>query len=438
MKRLLLAFALLSGCLSAGAQYTPSPENLLAREDLVSHRLGIFLHWGIYATYAQGEWYLSNSHLDPDAYSEAAGGFYPSEFDAAEWARAFKEAGAGYVTFTSRHHDGFSMFRTAASPFNIVDATPFRRDVAAELTEAVKAEGMAMQFYYSLIDWIRPDYPKGHSGIRKDPAKYDYDHYFDFEKAQIRELLEQYHPRALWFDGAWDHSSDATPFPWRMEELYRYIHGIDPACLVGNNHHIAVLEGEDYQMFEKDLPGENFTGFSGESEISTLPLEMCETMNDMWGYKVGDQNYKSVPALVRLLVRAAGKDSNLLLNIGPQANGKLPALALDRLKGIGAWMKVHARTVDGTRATGLPEQPWGTTTRTDKSFFLHILDPENLPSNGTEAILVVPFSEKVKDVTLFVAGGRLPWKQSKDGFLTVTVPVSAYEDIDTVVEVVLK
>ena len=233
---------LLAGTARAQAPYVPSEGNLQSRKEFSEHRLGIFLHWGIYSAYAQGEWYLSISKLDPETYSEAAAGFYPARFDAEAWARAFKEAGAGYVTMTSRHHDGFSMFKTAQTPFNIVDATPFGRDVLGELTKAVKGQGMRMHYYYSLIDWIRPDYPKGNSGVAKDPAKADYNAYFEFEKRQIRELMEQYHPQALWFDGQWDQGS--RPFDWRMRELYDFIHGIDPDCMIGNNHHSAAVGGE--------------------------------------------------------------------------------------------------------------------------------------------------------------------------------------------------
>ena len=133
---------------------------------------------------------------------------------------------------------------------------------------------MRMHYYYSLIDWIRPDYPKGNSGVAKDPAKADYDAYFEFEKRQIRELLEQYHPQALWFDGQWDQGG--RPFDWRMRELYDFIHGIDPDCMIGNNHHSAAVGGEDFQLFEKDLPGENKAGFSGGATVSeSLPLEAC-------------------------------------------------------------------------------------------------------------------------------------------------------------------
>ena len=437
MKRFLLFLLCLGFGLSTAAQpYVPTESNVRARENFARHRLGIFLHWGIYSSFAQGEWYLSIKKLDLAAYKEAAEGFYPAKFDAAAWARAFKEAGAGYVTLTSRHHDGFSMFKTATSPYNIVDGTPYGKDVSGMLTEAVKAEGMDMHFYYSILDWYREDYPKGRSGIDKDPAKADYNQYFEFEKTQLRELLTQYHPSAFWFDGMWDHRE--AGFPWRMEELYRFIHSIDSACLIGNNHHISPLEGEDFQMFERDLPGENKAGMSGQAVSTVMPLEMCQTMNGMWGYKVEDQDYKSVKELIQLLVRAASKGANLLINIGPQANGELPAPALDRLKGMGAWMKVYSGTVDGTDKTAIPEQPWGVSTRTATSVFLHILNPSNLPSDGKTAVLVIPFGEKVASVTEYESGESRTWKASKDGFLTISLPAPDPAGIDTILEIKVK
>ena len=380
MKRfaMTLALAVLAAA-SAFAQYVPTEGNLESRKDFHERRLGIFLHWGIYSTYAQGEWYLQNAQLDSVAYMAAAGGFYPAKFDAAEWAEAFAEAGAGYVTFTSRHHDGFSMYGTKQSHFNIVDASPFGRDVLGELTEAVKARGMRMHYYYSLIDWIRPDYPKGtQSGIQKDASKASYDHYLEFEKAQIRELMA-YKPQALWFDGLWDHPEDPN-FPWRIDEIYDVIHSIDPSCMIGNNHHKGTLDGEDFQMFERDLPGENVWGYSGGVPVSALPLETCETMNGAWGYRVDDQNYKTLKEIVNLLVRSVAKDANLLLNIGPMADGSLPAPALDRLKELGVWMRKNGHTVNGCGATGIAPEPWGVTTRDEKHLYVHILEPSKLPS----------------------------------------------------------
>ena len=404
------SLTLLSGSARAQTPYVPSEGNLQSRKAFSEHRLGIFLHWGIYSTYAQGEWYLSTGHLDPETYSEAAAGFYPARFDAEQWARAFKEAGAGYVTLTSRHHDGFSMFKTAQTPFNIVDATPFGRDVLGELTKAVN------------------------SGVAKDPAKADYDAYFEFEKRQIRELLEQYHPQALWFDGQWDQGG--RPFDWRMRELYDFIHGIDPDCMIGNNHHSAAVGGEDFQLFEKDLPGENKAGFSGGATVSdSLPLEACETMNNNWGYHVADLNYKSVRTLVHLLVRGASKGSNLLLNIGPQANGALPEPALERLRDLGAWMRTYASTVDGCGVSPVPPQSWGVSTRRPGTVFLHILEPAAVPVSGDKGVLVIPFQGKPSAVKTFPAGAPLKWKADKEGFLTISIPAPDASAIDTVIQI---
>lgn len=442
MRRILCLLIALSLCATAFAQsYVPTPENLQAREDFARHRLGIFLHWGIYATYGQGEWYLETGKLNNAAYAEAAESFNPVKFDAAAWARAFKDAGAGYVTLTSRHHDGFSMFPTEASPYNIVDGTPFGRDVVGELAAACAEEGLRYQLYYSLLDWMREDYPQGqtgHSTGRKGDRQ-DYGHYFDFMKTQVRELLTRYpNVAALWFDGLWDHEGEPG-FDWRMPEFYAYIHSLKPSCLVGNNHHKMPIEGEDFQMFERDLPGENKAGYSAGQGIGTLPLEMCQTMNSSWGYRIDDPWYKSVKELVQLLVRAAAKNANLLLNIGPKPNGELPAPALDRLAGIGAWMRTHAVAVDATTSTPIPEQPWGVTTRNGEALFLHILTPEALPARDGRCKVIVPLPQDMtparKGAVSLLSGTPLEYAVSKDGFLTVTLPLDLLEDIDTVVRI---
>lgn len=434
----LLAALMLSGpAVSADAEktYVPTEENLAAREAFADSRFGIFIHWGIYSMFAQGEWYM-NKGIDAQEYAKAAGGFYPAAFDARAWVKAIKASGARYICFTSRHHDGFSMFDTAASDYDIMDASPFRRDIVAELAEACREEGIALHFYYSLLDWTREDYPVGRTGLgtgRKGDSQ-NYDSYIKFMKDQLTELLTKYGKiGAIWFDGDWDHDSDPQPFDWRYPEIYSHIHGIDPSCLIGNNHHLTPFEGEDFQMFERDLPGENTTGWASGQTVSSLPLEMCQTMNGMWGYKVEDQNYKSVEDLVRLIVRAASKGSNLLLNIGPQPDGNLPAAALDRLAGIGEWMNVYGASVYGTSATGIPEQSWGVTTRNDSSLFLHLIEP----LEGVEVISVPldPSRKKVKSVKAMKDGAPLKHRIS-DGKLVITLD-GVPADIDYVIEVVL-
>ena len=203
------------------------------------------------------------------------------------------------------------------------------------------------------------------------------------------------------------------------------IHKIQPGCLIGNNHHQKPFDGEDFQMFERDLPGQNTAGHSPDSEIGTLPLETCQTMNGMWGYKINDQNYKSGKELIQYLVKAAGNNANLLLNIGPQPNGEIPALALERFREIGDWMKVYGETVYGTRGGIIPQREWGVTTQKDNKLYVHIL---NLQDDG----LFLPITDKkVKKATRFVDGAPVKFTQDKDGVLLRLGEVPT--DIDYVV-----
>lgn len=417
----------------AGEHYVPTAENLKARQEFSASRLGIFIHWGIYSTFAQGEWYLNDGKLNKDEYAKAATCFYPVRFDARAWTRAIRQSGARYITITSRHHDGFSMFDSKTTDYNIVRATPFGRDVLKELSEACAEDGLKLHFYYSLLDWVREDYPIGRTGhyTGRKGDRQDYNSYFNFMKAQLRELLTGYGPvGAIWFDGYWDHADDKPAFDWRMPELYRYIHALQPACLIGNNHHVTPLEGEDFQMFERDLPGENKAGFSGGATVSKLPLEMCQTMNGMWGYKVADLNYKTTDELIQLLARAASKGSNLLINIGPRPNGELPEQALDRLQGIGQWMSVYGSAIYDTQAGCVDEQPWGVTTQRAGKLFLHIL------KNDTNSISFT-MKQKIKKAVDFSSRKELKFTQNSSGQVSITLSRHK-ENPDYVIELTLK
>ena len=409
---LTLVSALLSlSCLAQQqVHYVPTTENLKARQEFADSKLGIFIHWGIYSMFAQGEWYMTNANIDNKEYAKAASAFYPIGFDAKEWVSAIKAAGAKYICFTSRHHDGFSMWDTEQSDYNIVDATPFGRDVIKELADECHRQGIKLHFYYSHIDWTRDDYPAGRTGrgTGKDPSKEDWPAYYAFMNRQLTELLTRYGDvGAIWFDGWWDHDIDSIPFDWQLEEQYALIHRLQPACLVGNNHHQSPIEGEDIQIFERDLPGENKAGLSGQA-VSRLPLETCQTMNGMWGYKIIDQNYKSTETLIRYLVSTSGKGANLLLNVGPQPNGQLPATALDRLKEIGEWTSRYGETIYGTIAGDIPVQEWGVTTRKGNRLFVHIFDHQ-------EKSLTLPLQIKVKKAFVYDTKQTLKTKRTKEG-----------------------
>lgn len=409
MRKIICLVAMLLMVINMVGQYVPTTDNLQARKDFEGFRFGIFLHWGIYSEFAQGEWYLNEGKLKQEEYQKAASCFYPILFDANQWVKAIKDSGAKYITFTSRHHDGFSMWKTKESSYNIVDATPFKRDVLGELSKACKQEGIRLHLYYSLLDWMREDYPLGSTGHNTGRTlKPDYNHYFQFMENQVRELICDYeNVEGIWLDGYWDHNNDKTPFDWRMKEFYDYIHTLKPRCLVGNNHHITPIDGEDFQMFERDLPGQNTSGFSPNQTVSQLPLEMCQTMNGMWGYKVADQNYKSSRELITLLERAASKGSNLLLNIGPQPNGELPAVALERLKDIGIWMNLHGESIYNT--TRGEEYKWGVTTRKGQTIYLHVLedtDTVELPLTKKPRNVSTPFSYNKRSQKLKITNAK--------------------------------
>ena len=392
-------------------RYTPTPENLQARREFADSKFGIFIHWGIYSMFAQGEWYLQNAEIDKAEYAKAADAFYPHRFDAKAWVAAIKDAGAKYICFTSRHHDSFSMWDTAESDYNIVDATPFGRDVIKELADECHKQGIKLHLYYSHLDWARDEYPMGRTGkkiIGRDTAKVDWPKYYDFMNRQLTELLTNYGEiGAIWFDGWWDHEEDSIPFDWQLQEQYAMIHRLQPQCLVGNNHHQVPFSGEDIQIFERDLPGENKAGLSGQ-DVSRLPLETCQTMNGMWGYKLIDQNYKSTETLIQYLVSAAGKGANLLMNVGPQPNGEIPAAALQRLKEMGEWTRANGETIYGTTAGDIPVQEWGVTTRKGERLFVHIM---NLDS--TE--LFLPLGCKVKKAFTYADKKPVKVKKTKGG-----------------------
>ena len=430
MKKLILSIAIIaSAVLSASAQgYEPTKENLQSRKEFAEDRFGIFIHWGIYSMFAQGEWYLQNVGLNRDEYAKAADAFYPHRFDAKEWVSVIKASGAKYVCFTTRHHDSFSMWNTAESEFNIVDATPFKRDVLAELAAECEKQDIALHLYYSHADWSRDDYPRGRTakGVTgRDSTRISWPDYYGFMNRQITELLTNYGDiRAIWFDGWWDHDEDPTPFDWQLDEQYAMVHKLQPKCLVANNHHQSPFEGEDIQIFERDLPGENTHGLSGQA-ISRLPLETCQTMNGMWGYKVVDQNYKSVETLVRYLVSAAGKGANLLLNVGPQPNGEMPAAAIERLRAMGEWMAVNGETVYATEAGDIAQQEWGCTTRKGNRLFVHIFELE-----GNE--LFLPLECKVVKATKFSDGSKLSFRETDGGIILEVGEVK--DAIDHIVE----
>lgn len=407
MIKKLLLMGMLLGAVSAGAQtYTPTADNLTARQNFQDMKFGLFIHWGIYSELGAGEWVMNEKHIPYDSYKRLADFFNPQAFNAHEWVMFAKKAGMKYITVTSRHHDGFSMFGTKASPYNIVDATPYHKDPLMELAQECVKEGIELHFYYSLLDWGRKDYAYGSPIVNGKPANGDWDSYINFMKAQLTELITKYPGvKGIWFDGHWERDVN-----WHYDEIYGLIHKLNPAILVGNNHHLEPKEGEDFQMFEKDLPGANTTGFSGRSKIGTLPLETCETINNSWGFNITDRSFKSSRRIIHYLVNAAGLNTNFLLNIGPMPNGKIQPEFTDTLAIVGAWVQKNGEAIYGTRGSGIPAQPWGVITQKDKNLYVHVMTPPQLPY-----VFIPQFKGKVTKAALLADGSAVKFKQQTEG-----------------------
>jgi alpha-L-fucosidase len=280
-------------------------------------------------------------------------------------------------------------------------------------------------FYYSQLDWHNPDYyPRGRWGQDTGrPGKGDWYKYLDYMDAQLRELLTNYGEiGGIWFDGMWD-KPDAD---WRLAKTYKLIHDLQPACMIGSNHHHAPYPGEDFQMFEKDLPGQNTKGFNQTAVIShELPLEICETMNGAWGFNIGDSNYKSTRRLVQYLVQAAGYNANFLLNVGPMPNAKIQPEFVTRLHEMGQWVGRYGESIYGTRGGPVTPRPWGVTTQQGNKVYVHILDWQDA------SLALPPLPGKVKSAHFLKDGSKAEVAENAGG-LVLQIPPSARDDYDTI------
>ncbi len=444
LKKHKVAFLLFLGLnmlLAQQKKYEPSSENLEARTWFEEARFGMFVHWGVYSILGDGEWVMNNQNIRIDEYEKLPTFFNPIDFNPKEWVALVKEAGMKYITITSRHHDGFSMFDSKVTDYDIIDASPYKKDVLKMLAEECRQQGIKLFFYYSLLDWNRDDYfPRGRTGTGiEGRGEGKWEDYIEFMKAQLRELLTQYGEiGGIWFDGHWDQKEwDGKRFgkvkvDWHYDEIYGMIHELQPQALIGNNHHIGVIEGEDFQMFEKDLPGKNTTGWgTAADQIGQVPLEVCETINGSWGFNLQDRKHKSENELIHYLIKAAGYGSNLLLNVGPMPNGKIQPEHQKSLKAIGAWLKENGSTIYGTQKGPILPNDDFVSTQKGKTVYLHLLNPD------IRVIHIVHVPVKIKSVKQIKTGKSLPFKQDSFG-LAIDVKNITKDPIDTLIEIELK
>lgn len=384
-------------------------------------RFGMFIHWGIYAVPAGtykgeqiphiGEWIMLRGEIPISDYKAFAETFNPVEYDPEAWAKLAKEAGMRYIVITSKHHDGFALFPSAVTDWDIADATPYGEDLIGPLEKAARAEGLKFGLYYSQAqDWTHPGGSK--SGYRRkgdywdEAQKGDFNEYLkEIAAPQVGEILARYQPDILWWD---------TPRGMRQEHAEKLLPllRIKPG-IIHNNRLGGDYEG-DTDTPEQHIPA---TGFGDRD------WEVCMTMNDTWGYKSYDHNWKSSEELVKKLCDIVSKGGNFLLNVGPNAKGEIPQPSVERLQAVGEWMKVNGESIYGTTANPFHRLPWGRATKKmhegGATLYLQVFD---WPENGE---LAVPGLKNVPNTTTLLHGNKNLKAELQNGSLVIQVPAQA-------------
>ncbi|MDZ7358430.1 MAG: alpha-L-fucosidase, partial [candidate division KSB1 bacterium] len=347
-------------------------------------RFGMFIHWGLYAIPAgewngrtdHAEWIRTTAQIPLEEYDKFVQQFNPVKFNAEEWVQMAKDAGMKYIVITSKHHDGFCLFDSKYTDFDVM-STPFQRDILKELSDACHKAGLKMCWYHSIMDWHHPDYLPRRDWEKDRPTEgADFDRYVRHMKNQLRELVKNYGEiGVLWFDGEWENTWNQE----RGKDLYNYVRSLQPNIIINNR------VGAGRSGMEGFTQAGEFAGDFGTPE-QTIPAtglpgvdwETCMTMNDHWGYNKNDHNWKSAKELIQMLADIASKGGNFLLNIGPTAEGLFPQPSIDRLKAIGQWMKVNGSAIYATHASPFKYLAWGRCTQQPMEggtrLYLHVFD----------------------------------------------------------------
>ena len=450
--KILLGLALLLVCCGL-VTAQPSMETKTQRDQRMrwwrEARFGMFIHWGLYAVPAGeykgqrsehvGEWIMEWANIPRVEYEKFASQFNPVKFDAREWVSIAKNAGMKYIVITSKHHDGFAMYDSKISNYDIVDATPYHRDPIKELAAEAKKQGLKFCFYYSIVDWHYPaayvdapgkDPTAGNRTTKLKPSGKE--EYLNYMQGQLRELITKYDPAVLWFDGEWQ--------DWWTEadgkELYRYVRSLKPDILINNR----VGKGRQ-GMQGMNKTDQEYAGDFGTPEqqipangLPGVDWESCMTMNTTWGFKSYDDKWKSPEVLIRNLIDIASKGGNYLLNVGPTAEGLIPPASVERLAAIGAWMKVNGESIYGTTASPFPNQlEFGRATSKPGRVYLHVFD---WPADGN--LRVPRWSDTLARAYLLASPKESLTFTARDDGVSIHLPAKPIDPVATVVVVETK
>jgi len=440
----LVVTILVGGC-DRDLSLSPSKNKVLTDDERMEWwrdaRFGLFVHWGLYAVPAgtyqgkrvdgTGEWIMNSAQIPVGEYEEFATRFNPIGYDADEWVRLAKNAGMKYIVITSKHHDGFCLWDSKMTDYDVMNATPFKRDILAELAKACKKHKIKLCFYHSIMDWHHPDaqapfFPNYNDTNRSNP---NFDRYVEtYMKPQLAELLANYGPLGvLWFDGEW--IKDWTE-P-KGKALYAWLRELQPDLIINNRvgkgrqgmEGLNKGDGEyagDFGTPEQQVPA---TGLPG------VDWETCMTMNDTWGFKSYDENWKSSAELIRTLVETTSKGGNFLLNVGPTPEGLIPQASVERLEAMGQWMAVNSESIYGTTASPIGKPEWGYCTAKGETLYLHVTE---WPADGKLSVKL-PNAGAAKAHLLADKKNKALPVTCTDNQVTVTLPGEAPDAVVSVV-----
>lgn len=412
-------------CWTALPTFAQQPATDNAHPDLSWFRnakFGLFIHWGLYAElggqwkgkdyYGSGEWLMNRAKIPRKQYAAVAARFNPVDFNADQWAKIARRSGVKYMVITAKHHEGFSMFDSRVTNFDIVDATPYKKDPMKALAKATRKEGLKFGFYYSqFLDWHEPNGGGNTWDFQKNDK--DYQQYYQSKAIpQLKELLSNYGPLGIvWFDMPGGLTTEET------RAMIDSLRKLQPNCLFSSRvgHGLG-----DYRDF-------------GDSEVPPVPIheawEAIFTDNDSWGYITRDKNFKSSSEIIRLLAEVASKGGNLMLNVGPDGRGNFPPYEVKYLLETGKWLSIYGKSIYGTTYGLIPAQPWGVTTAKPGKVFAHVF------TRSADGILYVPFSGATV-ASVHLVGSRLPLSWNKhERALSIHLPSRLPDDRDAVVEI---
>lgn len=417
-------------------------------------RFGMFIHWGLYAIPARGEWVRSVEQMPEEEYLPFFEEFDPVDYDPRKWARAAREAGMKYAVLTAKHHDGFCLFDSALTDFKATN-TKAGRDLVREYLDAFRAEGLKVGLYYSIIDWHHPDYP--HYGDQNHPMRNseaekavekerDFDRYLAYMHGQVKELCTNYGKLdVMWFDFSY---GEMTGEKWRATELVNMIRSYQPDVIIDNRLEVS---GTGFGSLATDDPSPYSGDFVSPEQIippqglktesgGDLVWEACITMNDNWGYCAKDKHFKPASTIIKKLVECVSKNGNMLLNVGPDAKGNIPKESLQILKEIGDWMGKNGNSIYGCKGSSLPKPENGRVTQNGNKLYYHVME------NAIGSVPLYGISrDQVKCVRLLSDGSELKiadtWMVNNYPdivFVDITATPYLPDETDTVVEVTLK